>query len=54
MVLKNFIYRAAMEKHIQNRLMDIGTGDERVKCMERVTGNLHSVQFSHSVVSNSL
>jgi len=54
MVLKNFIYRAAMEKHIENRLMDIGRGEERVKCMERVTGNLHSVQFSHSVVSNSL
>ena len=54
MVLKNFIYIAAMEKHIENRLMDMGRGEERVRCMERVTGNLHSVQFSRSVVRDSL
>ena len=29
-----------MEKHIENRLMDIGRGEERVRCMERVTWKL--------------
>ena len=39
---EELIYRAAMEKtDIENRLMDIGRGEERVRCMERVTWNLH-------------
>ena len=29
-----------MEKHIENRLMDMGRGEERVRCMERVTWKL--------------
>ena len=29
-----------MEKHIKNRLMDMGRGEERVRCMKRVTGKL--------------
>ena len=29
-----------MEKKTENRLMDIGRGDERVRCMERVTWKL--------------
>ena len=29
-------------------------GEERVRCMERVTWKLSSVQFSRSVMSNSL
>jgi len=29
-----------MEKHIENRLMDIGRGEERVRCMERATWKL--------------
>ena len=29
-----------MEKHIENRLMDMGRGEERVRCMERVTRKL--------------
>ena len=37
---EEFIYRAAMEKDIENRLMDMGRGEERVKCMERVTWKL--------------
>jgi len=37
---EEFIYRAAMEKHIENRLMDMGRGEERVRCMERVTWKL--------------
>ena len=44
------------ETEKENRLMDMGRGKERVRCMERVTCKLtfSSVQFSHSVVSNSL
>ena len=30
-----------MEKETKNRLMDMGRGEERVKCMERKHGNLH-------------
>ena len=42
MVLKYLIYSAAVEKQtdIENRLMDIGKGEERVRCMERVTWKL--------------
>ena len=35
---EEFIYRAAMEK--QNRLMYMGRGEERVRCMETVTWKL--------------
>ena len=34
---ENFICRATMEKQSQRRLMDMGRGEERVRCMERVT-----------------
>ena len=37
---EEFIYREAMEKQTENRLMDIGRGEERVRCMERVTWKL--------------
>ena len=37
---EEFIYRAAMEKQRENRLMDMGRGEERVRCMERVTWKL--------------
>ena len=37
---EEFIYRAAMEKQTENRLMDMGRGEERVRCMERVTWKL--------------
>ena len=39
MTLK-FIYRAAMEKQRENRLVDMGRGEERVLCMGRVTWRL--------------
>ena len=29
-----------MEKQTKNRLMDMGSGEERVMCMERVTWKL--------------
>jgi len=35
-----FTYRVAMEKHTENRLMDMGRGGKRVRCMERVTWKL--------------
>ena len=35
---KELIYRAAVEKQaIENRLTDMGRGEERARCMERVT-----------------
>ena len=37
---EKFIYRITMEKQTENRLMDIGKGEDRVSCMERVTWNL--------------
>ena len=40
MVLKNLTameIRAAMEKQTENRLMDMGRGEARVRYMERVT-----------------
>ena len=37
---EEFIYRATMEKQTENRLMDVGRGEERVRCMERVTWKL--------------
>ena len=32
-----FIYRAAMEKDIENGRMEMGRGEERVRCMDGVT-----------------
>ena len=29
-----------MEKQTENRLMDTGTGEERMRCMERITQRL--------------
>ena len=37
---EEFIYRAEMEKQTQRTLMDMGRGEERVRCMERVTWKL--------------
>ena len=37
---EEFIYRAAMEKQTENRFMDTGRGEERVRCMQRVTWTL--------------
>ena len=38
---EEFIYRAAMEKKdTENRHMNKGRGEERVRCMERVTWKL--------------
>ena len=41
MVLKNlFTGQQWRETDIENRLMDIGRGEERLRCMERVTWKL--------------
>ena len=37
---EEFIYRATVEKQTQRILMDMGRGEQRVKCMERVTWKL--------------
>ena len=37
---EEFIYRAAVEKDIDNRFTDMGRGEERVRCQERVTWEL--------------
>ena len=38
MVLKNYLQGSNGETDIENRLIDMGRGEERVRCMERVTG----------------
>ena len=40
MVLKNLLTGSSGETDIQNRLMDMGRGEERVRCMEKVTWKL--------------
>ena len=37
---EEFIYKATMEKQTEKRLMDIGRGGDRVRCMERVAWKL--------------
>ena len=40
MVLKNLFTGHNGETDIENRLMDMGRGEERVRCKERVTWKL--------------
>ena len=40
MILKNYLQGSNGETDKENRLVDMGRGEERVKCMERVTGKL--------------
>ena len=40
MILKNYLQGSNGETDIENRLVDMGRGEERVKCMERGTGTL--------------
>ena len=44
---------AAVEKHTENRLTDMGKGEERVRCMERVTWKLTS-QYVKQIASGNL
>ena len=40
MVLKNLFAGSSRETDIENRLMDMERGEERVRCMEKVTWKL--------------
>ena len=40
MVLKNFLQDSDGETGIENRLTDMGKGEERVRCVGRVTWKL--------------
>ena len=40
MVLKNLLQDSNGETDIENRLTDMGRGEERVRCMKRVTWKL--------------
>ena len=40
MVPKNLFAGQQWRKNIENRFMDTGRGEERVRCMERVTWKL--------------
>ena len=42
MVLENYFQGNNGETDIENKLMDMGRREERVRCMERVRGNLNS------------
>ena len=37
MVLKIYLQGSSGETDIENRLTDVGRGEERVRCMEKVT-----------------
>ena len=41
MVLKIYLQGSNGEIDMENRLMDMGRGEERMRYMERVTSNLH-------------
>ena len=47
MVLKNYLQGRNGETDIENRLMDTGRREERVRCMERVTTPVVSPGESH-------
>ena len=51
---EEFIYRAEMEKQTQRTLMDMGRGEERVRCMERVTWKLTLPYVKQTVNGNLL
>ena len=40
MILKNLFTGSNGETDIENRRMDMGRGEERVRCMERITQKL--------------
>ena len=40
MVVKNYLQSSNGEADIENRLVNMGRGEERVRCMERVTWKL--------------
>ena len=53
MVLKNFLQDSSGEKDIENRHMEIGREEERVRCMERVTWK-HTLQYLKLIANRNL
>ena len=42
-----------MEKHIENRLVDMGRGEERVRCVERVAWKL-TLPYAKQITNGNL
>ena len=53
MVLKNLFIGSNGETDTQNRLMDMGRGEERVRCIERVTWKL-TLQYVKQITDGNL
>ena len=53
MVLKNLFTGQQWRTDIENRILDMGRGDERVRCMERVTWKL-SFPYIESIANGNL
>ena len=53
MTLKNLFTGSNGETDIENRLMDIGRGEERVRCMERVTWKL-TLPYAKEIANGNL
>ena len=53
MVLKN-LFTGNGETDIENRLMDIGRGEERMRCMERATWKLTLLYIKYRANENLL
>ena len=53
MVLKNLFTAKNGEKDIENRLMDMGRGEERMRCTERVTWK-HTLLYVKQIANGNL
>ena len=54
MVLKNLFTGSNGQRDIENRIMDMGRGEERVRCMERVAWELTLPYIKQIANGNSL
>ena len=52
MVLKWYLQGSYGETDVENRLMDVGRGKERVRCMERVTWKLTILLFTIFIINS--
>ena len=53
MALKNLFTGQQWRKDIENRLMDMGRGEERMRCMERVTWK-HTLLYVKQIANGNL
>ena len=53
MVLKNYLQGSNGEIDIENRLVDMGRGEERVRCVERVTWKL-TLPYAKQIANGKL